>query len=62
MKQVCRDCEFSKPKTQDYCYCVKYGIMMRYGRIYCVSYEKRREANEAGNRTYSGSSGADRGK
>ena len=42
MKCVCHSCEFAKPRNENYCYCVKYGIMMRYGRIYCVSYGKRK--------------------
>ena len=39
MKCVCKDCKYAKPRDKEYCYCVKYGCNMRYGREYCISYE-----------------------
>lgn len=39
MKDVCKSCKYSKPKSDEYCYCVKYGCPIRYGRTYCISYE-----------------------
>lgn len=38
MRQVCRSCKFSKPYSNDYCKCVKYGCPIRYERGYCISY------------------------
>lgn len=40
MKDVCTDCRYSKPRSEDYCYCVKYGCNIHYGRIYCISWER----------------------
>lgn len=39
MRQVCRECKYSKPFNNDYCKCVKYGCPIRYGREFCISYE-----------------------
>ena len=42
MKDVCRDCRHAKDKGRDSCYCTKYGIIIGYSKIYCVSYEPGR--------------------
>ena len=49
MREVCYDCKWAKPKTNEYCYCVKYGCPIRYGRAFCVSFD-RRESDEKDNR------------
>ena len=40
MKEVCRDCKYAKDKAGQSCYCTKYGMIIGYGKIYCVSYER----------------------
>ena len=42
MKDVCRDCRHAKDKGHNSCYCVKYGIIIGYGKAHCVSYEPGR--------------------
>ena len=42
MKKVCRDCEHSKDRFNDSCYCKKYGIIIGYSKEYCVSYRPER--------------------
>lgn len=42
MKEVCRDCKYAKEKSGRSCYCTKYGIIIGYGKIHCVSYEPKR--------------------
>ena len=46
MKEVCRTCGHAKDKGWNSCYCVKYGMIIGYGKIYCVSYEPEREGAE----------------
>lgn len=43
MRDVCKDCKYEKPKQPDYCYCVKYGCPIRYGRTYCISWERNED-------------------
>ena len=52
MKEVCRDCKWEKPKRDNYCYCLKYGCDIRYGRTYCVAYEKKAEDRETDQRVF----------
>ena len=42
MKEVCRDCIHAKDKGRNSCYCTKYGIIIGYSKIYCVSHEPGR--------------------
>lgn len=46
MREVCRDCKYSKQKNRDYCYCVKYGCPIRYGRAYCISWERSEKVEQ----------------
>lgn len=50
MKEVCHQCKWSKHKNDDYCYCVKYGCPIRYGRLYCVSFDRRENDEEVSRR------------
>lgn len=36
---VCVKCEHAKQKHNDSCYCVKYGIIIGYGKVSCDGYE-----------------------
>lgn len=40
MKDVCKCCKYQKPRSPDYCFCVKYGCQIRYGRVHCISWER----------------------
>lgn len=42
MKKVCKDCEHSKDRFCDSCYCTKYGMIIGYSKEYCVSYKPER--------------------
>ena len=42
MKDICRTCKYAKDKGHNSCYCVKYGIIIGYGKTRCVSYEAER--------------------
>lgn len=42
MIDVCRRCKHAKDKGHNSCYCVKYGIIIGYGKTHCVSYEPGR--------------------
>ena len=46
MKDVCKICKHEKKKSAEYCYCLKYGCPIRYGRIYCQSWEKAENEHE----------------
>lgn len=40
MKDACKSCRYHKPYMPDYCKCVKYGCPIRYGRTFCISWER----------------------
>lgn len=42
MKKVCKDCEYSKDRFKESCYCTKYGIIIGFSKEYCVSYKPER--------------------
>lgn len=41
MRDVCKECSNEKPKSAGYCYCLKYGCDIRYGRFFCVGFERK---------------------
>ena len=41
MKNACDSCKWQKKRLGGEWYCLKYGNPMRYGRIYCVAFERR---------------------
>lgn len=46
MRDVCKDCRYAKPYSNDYCNCVKYGCPIRYGRAFCISWERDEREQE----------------
>ena len=41
MKAVCKGCKYEKPRRDESCYCVKYGITIGYNKTHCVSKTNR---------------------
>lgn len=46
MKDVCKECRYAKEKPGQSYYCVKYGIVMGHGKIYCLAFERDTNAEE----------------
>lgn len=46
MKDACKSCRYEKQRSPDYCYCVKYGCPIRYGKVYCISWERNEKSEQ----------------
>lgn len=40
MKDACKECRFAKEKSGNSYYCVKYGIIIGYGKVSCIAFER----------------------
>jgi hypothetical protein len=38
---LCKECRHGKDRFRESCYCVKYGIMIGYGKRECEGYDKQ---------------------
>ena len=46
-KNICKSCVYAKNRFREACYCVKYGIIISYGKEACTGYyQDKKELEE----------------